>query len=305
MTDVENKQVLFIKALMKKHASSMVQLTYRRTCDWQLSEDLVQETFLTACCKPDQVCNHAKPVAWLYDVLNKLTMRELDRAYRTAEVSVEEHPLLVEETVAPETLPDTKPSRRPSRRGSGLRILRVAEVAAAVVLCLVVTANAFGVNPIQAFFSWAEGVIQVYSDPSGIMELPADDLSKYHSLEEALTANGIDASGCPTWVPRDYSLCNVWVRATDGIIKCTASYESTRGELIMRVTQNSMDSTASTEEREDDGYEYTNDNGTYYIVSNYELSKVGWQIGSTSYVISGQVSEEEIVKIINSIIMRS
>lgn len=218
---------------------------------------------------------------------------------------MEEHPLLVEETVAPETLPDTKPSRRPSKRGSGLRILRVAEVAAAVVLCLVVTANAFGVNPIQAFLSWAEGVIQAYSDPSGLMELPADDPSEYHSLEEALTANGIDASGCPTWVPRDYSLCGVWVRATDGIIKCTASYESTRGEIIMRVTQYSMGSTASTEEREDDGYEYTNDNGTYYIVSNYELSKVGWQVGSTSYVISGQVSEEEIVKIINSIIMRS
>lgn len=214
---------------------------------------------------------------------------------------MEEHPLLAEETVAPE-----KPSsRRRSRRCSGFRILRVAEVAAAVVLCLVVTANAFGVNPIQAFLNWAEGVIQAYSDPSGIMELPADDPSEYHSLEEALTANGIDASDCPTWVPRDYSLCGVWVRATDGIIKCTASYESTRGEIIMRVTQHSMGSTASTEEREDDGYEYTNDNGTYYIVSNYELSKVGWQIGSTSYVISGQVSEEEIIKIINSIIMRS
>lgn len=93
MTDVENRQVLLIKALMEKHASSMVQLTYRRTGDWQLSEDLVQETFLTACCKPDQVCNHAKPIAWLYDVLNKLTIRELDRAYRTSEVFLEEENL--------------------------------------------------------------------------------------------------------------------------------------------------------------------------------------------------------------------
>lgn len=75
----------FIRLLMEKHGSPMLQLTYRRTCDWQLSEDLVQETFFTACCKSDQVCNHVKPVAWLYDTLNKLTMRELDRAYRTEE----------------------------------------------------------------------------------------------------------------------------------------------------------------------------------------------------------------------------
>lgn len=75
-----------IRLLMEKHGSAMIQLTYRRTFDWQLSEDLVQETFLTACCKPDQVCNHVKPAAWLYDTLNKLTMRELSKSYHDAEV---------------------------------------------------------------------------------------------------------------------------------------------------------------------------------------------------------------------------
>lgn len=83
---VKREQMEFIKLLMEKHSQHMIQLTYRRTCDWQLAEDLVQETFLTACCKPDQVCNHINPAAWLYDTLNKLTMRELDRAYRAAEV---------------------------------------------------------------------------------------------------------------------------------------------------------------------------------------------------------------------------
>lgn len=86
MVGLERKQIEFIRLLMEKHGNPMLQLTYRRTCDWQLSEDLVQETFLTACCKPDQVCNHVNPAGWLYSTLNKLTMRELDRAYRTAEV---------------------------------------------------------------------------------------------------------------------------------------------------------------------------------------------------------------------------
>lgn len=93
MTGVEKKHMEFIKTLMEKHSASMAQLTYRRTSDHQLSEDLVQETFLTACCKPDQLFNHPKPVAWLYDALNKLTMRELDKAYHTAEVSIEDENL--------------------------------------------------------------------------------------------------------------------------------------------------------------------------------------------------------------------
>lgn len=86
VVSVKREQMEFIKLLMEKYSQHMIQLTYRRTCDHQLAEDLVQETFLTACCKPDQVCNHINPAAWLYDTLNKLTMRELDRAYRAAEV---------------------------------------------------------------------------------------------------------------------------------------------------------------------------------------------------------------------------
>lgn len=92
MRDVEKRHMEFIKTLMEEHATSMVWLAFRRTDNSQLSEDLVQETFLTACCKPDQIYNHPNPAGWLYKVLNRLTMRELDKAYRTAEV-----PLLEED----------------------------------------------------------------------------------------------------------------------------------------------------------------------------------------------------------------
>lgn len=214
---------------------------------------------------------------------------------------VEDHPLLFEETAELETLPSAKPTRSTGRRGGRFRVVRMVEVAAAVVLCLVVTANAFGVNPIQAFLNWADGVIQVYSNPSGVMELPADDPSEYHTLEEALAANGIDASGCPTWVPRDYSLYSVRSRAADDVIKCTASYESTRGELLIRVAHYSMENAASTEERKDGGSLYTHNGVGYYIVTNNGWSKAGWDIGLNSYVISGQISEDELKEIINSI----
>ena len=49
--------------------------------DWHLAEDLVQETFLTACWKANQICSHSNPTAWLYKTLNNLIMRELHRSY--------------------------------------------------------------------------------------------------------------------------------------------------------------------------------------------------------------------------------
>ena len=60
----------YIGELMRQYAPLMVQLTFRRTGDPQLAEELVQETFLTACKKADIVCSHEKPLASLrnYDM---------------------------------------------------------------------------------------------------------------------------------------------------------------------------------------------------------------------------------------------
>lgn len=71
------------------YSDAMIRLTYRRIGDWHLAEDLVQETFLTACCKSERVCGHKKPVAWLFETLNNLTLRESRRFYHT-EVSIQD-----------------------------------------------------------------------------------------------------------------------------------------------------------------------------------------------------------------------
>lgn len=79
-------QMELINNLVEQHARAMVQLTYRRVGDKELAQDLVQETFLTACCKSEAVYEHDKPVAWLYNTLQKLTMREMNRSYHSSEL---------------------------------------------------------------------------------------------------------------------------------------------------------------------------------------------------------------------------
>lgn len=64
-------------------------MTGPRIGDWHLAEDLVQETFLTACWKANQICSHTNPTAWLYKTLNNLIMRELHRSYHK-EVALDE-----------------------------------------------------------------------------------------------------------------------------------------------------------------------------------------------------------------------
>lgn len=180
-------------------------------------------------------------------------------------------------------------------------LTRGAGVAAAVIVLSTVTANALGFHPIHAILQWAEGVVRVCINPSGTMELPDDTTSEYHSLAEALKCNGIDTDGLPTWIPQDYSISGVTAKITDGVTRCVAVFESERGELTMRVTAYSMENTAATEERDETSVCYSRGGVDYYIISNYDQSKVGWQLGLNTYVIGGQISENEVKEIIDSI----
>ena len=80
---MNKEQSSYISDLHNKYASSMVQLTYRRIGDADLAKDLVQETFLIACYKSDLIYNHINPAGWLFSTLQKLTMREMKKAYQT------------------------------------------------------------------------------------------------------------------------------------------------------------------------------------------------------------------------------
>ena len=110
--------------------------------------------------------------------------------------------------------------RRQGRRKPGRtrRFLRL-EVAAAILLLLVISAGAMGFSPVQRLMDWASEILHIDRNPSGVMELPEDSDAEYRSLEEAMLANGVEPVGCPTWVPEDFSLENVVAWNADGGMK--------------------------------------------------------------------------------------
>lgn len=181
------------------------------------------------------------------------------------------------------------------------RVLKWVYTGLAAVLALVITTSAFGTNPIQAVLDWANDAIQIYTNPSGIMELPDDSQSEYHSLEEALEDNGIDSSSCPTWVPVDYRLTDVSVIPFGNMTRYSALYISARGEMTILAIQEDNRALSVLSEKESGGYTYPNNGVEYYIVTNTATNKVGWQYGTCSYTIYGDISEEEIIMMIDSI----
>lgn len=213
-----------------------------------------------------------------------------------------DNPILFEEGQAASNTQSQRTSKDTPRRKTGIRkFLRVLEIAALLSLVLVVSANAVGFNPIKALLEWANEIVQVCNNPSGNMSLPPDDRSEYHTLEEALEADGLGENALPKWVPKDYSLCVVSTKTTDGVSKYSARYESDRGELAIIVAAYHSSLWAGTEEREDSSTVYMHDGIEFYLVTNYEQCKAGWQIDGASYTIRGQVTEGEMKQMIDSI----
>lgn len=210
----------------------------------------------------------------------------------------EEHPALFE-------LEEDSPVKAapPKRRRRAVPLLRYTGAFLAAMLCLVVTANALGYNPIETFLRWVNDTIQIYSNPPGRKELPPDDPSEYHSLDEALEACGASDADRITWIPKDYSILSVRVTSVGNLTKITAIYEAERGELAIRVLGIGDTEWNGIAESDWSGTAYEHNGAIYYVTSNYDVvTKAGWKDGRYSYEISGQVSEDEMKEILNSIV---
>lgn len=210
----------------------------------------------------------------------------------------EDHPLFFTEDVL-----DTMPTKKKVLRGNFFKkASRICQIAATLLLVIVITANAAGVNPVQAVIRWADGVVQMYGNPSGVMELTtAVEGSAYKSLEEALIAAEIDPHTVPDWIPKDYTLIDVKIRENDNMVRYSATYSSERGDLSIRVVKHEDTKWVTVSERDEGGYLYQHNEIERYIISNYEQVKAGWALDNIVYSISGQITETELLKMIDSI----
>ena len=75
-------ELAYLQELYEQYASPLVRYIYRHVGDSALAEDLMQETFLTALVKLEDVRRHPAPLSWLFRTAWNLTMREREKQRR-------------------------------------------------------------------------------------------------------------------------------------------------------------------------------------------------------------------------------
>ena len=159
-----------------------------------------------------------------------------------------------------------------------------------------VTAQAFGLNIWEAVVKWTQETFHFGEWGSSTnVDIP------YTSLKEALEKGKVSASLSPTWIPDGYDLVDINVECKPLQIAYRAKYTKGEQDLIITVQDYLDGIPVYVEQSEGLVEEYEVAGVTYYLFENHEFSRAVWLYDSYECDISGEVTIDELKKMIDSI----
>ena len=195
----------------------------------------------------------------------------------------------------------TKVNRFPSR------ILGTVAAVLALVLILAagsaVTAEAFHIDIWGKFATWTKEIFQFTDTFQGTTAAnPEKDNSlELASLQAALDQHEILEKIAPTWLPNGYANKDLKVKESPRVRNINAVYEKDGSELIIKIRQTIGVQAPHVEKNDDFLEKYVVDGVEYYIFSNTETLQVAWSIGEFECIIGGNITLEEMKRMIDSI----
>lgn len=233
---------------------------------------------------------------FLLDVMEVLAKRDKENVQtkKTAEeawASFQEH-------YAPD--PEAVRSAKPVR--PWLRRLIAAAAALVLILCIPVTARAFGWDELwNVVARWAKETFSfVRGDPEQVSEPEATDAIEYTSLQDLLKRNNRPYDMIPTWIPDGFVLENVEKNTTPKTEIYSVLYRNKNKEIKIRVK--TYTSTDSDNVEIDEPIEIYQKYGIkFYIFTNLEQLQVIWIDKSYECMIFGDITFEDVIAMINSI----
>ena len=154
--------------------------------------------------------------------------------------------------------------------------------------------------------AWAE-FQEYYNIPEGVDAslYPCETEPEYSDLREALASLEIDESLAPTWFPNGFEAGNLEVvsSSVSDIVNFVASSENGTTFSLDIIRYTSADYLSGTQfEKDTENIEqYSNDQQTFYILSNVDTITATWSDGLIVEQITGNISDEYMKKIIDSI----
>lgn len=184
-----------------------------------------------------------------------------------------------------------------------LRRLIAAAAVVTLIFLIPLTASALGWEDIwPAVAKWAKETFSFVSRENAEVSVPSpEDEENYTSLREALEDNNRNADMIPTWIPDGYVLEKVEKDVTPIYEIYRAFYLDGENELRIRVQTYISTDIQNIEIEEDIVEIYIASGIEYYIFKNVEQLRAIWMVGSYEYIITGDLSVDEVKMMINSI----
>lgn len=195
--------------------------------------------------------------------------------------------------------------RRPRRLGRALLIAAVI-----VVMMTLLLPPVLGYRDIfHMVAKWTDEqfrfVAPTYGSPGTTEE--NGDQEAMTPLMESLEEHGLPSSFAPTWFSKDKQLLDMRVdESKNGAVYYTAIFADENGEreIFFDLTKNPEPGSSAWEKDDNEVIEFPYNGITHYIIINNRLVNAIWYGGPFEISISGQISVEEAIAIIESVYER-
>lgn len=221
--------------------------------------------------------------------------RSLD-GFRTRYRSGETPPPAPRKPDAPAGQSAAKP-RRPRRS------VRIAIIAAILICVCVAAVQASGTNLLGMIATWTSE--QFHMEREGETGTPSpvetDTSTEYQSLQQALDEYGIEESLAPSYLPEDAVLNSINIRIEKDIPSFSAFYIIDNGTISIVIRQSSAIPLLEIEKDESQVETYVVNGIEHYLAEDLGRQKAIWYNGSWECRITGNISHDELIAMIDSI----
>ena len=178
-------------------------------------------------------------------------------------------------------------------------------VAVVAIICVALTtaavsAKAFAPDLWGKFANWTKEIFHFESISSGTEgKTPAkENNAELDSLHTALEEqDGV----APHWIPEGYICTSINAKESPKSLLISAAYEKDGEQLFIRIRQEFGSDPVQIEKNEDLIEIYSVDGVDYYIFSNDKYMQTAWVVGEYECIIIGNLTMEEMKKVIDSI----
>lgn len=200
--------------------------------------------------------------------------------------------------------PDLFPKEKTRSRDRGRQLRRGIELVILAATVLVLSAAAFQWP--DHMVTWGKELLHITpAEPScGVMALPEPNADGYSTLAEAVADLGTGEAKAPAWIPEGFTINTIVVQQSATYNVAIAKYVADNLEIMIRTTyyfnQKNMPDWVY-EKNDGKRVTYTYNQIDHFFIENFDRLQAIWKNGNYLYSISGNVTREEMERMVNSI----